>query len=193
METIKEIGMRLISFLSGLILFLITKDKRKKKMLSLSNTPANMQLTDNFQLSEFLASSAIPETKYYHPNKQELENVQKLANFLEKIRAYFHVPIYITGGARPPAVEQATGKSFYHELRKAGYLPAKNSDHATFQAADISVDDKQKLMGIWEWLKMNQKKGQSILYFKDNKPSHIHVSIAPRKYANRFFVVNDAA
>lgn len=156
-----------------------------------------------FRLSEFLQSKAIPSLKNYLPNAVEIANVKALAlDVLDPARQEFG-PIAINNGGRPESVAVAAGTTWNEALKKAGYAPAKNSDHGDFSAADIYFTDLPPVRWIAAYAHFvaNPKVRQVILYFKHDKsgkivPQHFHVAVVrPGKPAflsdKRFFVELD--
>lgn len=87
-----------------------------------------MQLTPHFHLSEFTRSSTARRLgDANQPNAQELANLQRLAECLERIRAHLgNHPIIITSGFRNERVN-----------RSVGGVP--NSAHRLGLAADFTV------------------------------------------------------
>lgn len=80
-----------------------------------------MQLSKNFSLAELtVTSTGIPNI----PNNSQLDNLYKLANLLELVRAALGNPIIVSSGLRVPEVNKAV-------------KGAKNSQHLLGSAADF--------------------------------------------------------
>ena len=94
-----------------------------------------MELTDNFDLEEFIKSKFYDETfqkevwnSYEADKTYLLPNLQKLANQLQVLREYLGVPVKINIAYRPEWYEQFKGRN-------------GNSRHCHGLAADIIVED----------------------------------------------------
>lgn len=85
-----------------------------------------MKITENFHLAEFdqRARHSLPESPY--PNEWIEERLRPLCLQLEKLRAYFGLPITIISGYRSPA----------YNLKIGG---ASHSQHMQGRAADIVI------------------------------------------------------
>lgn len=120
-----------------------------------------MQLTENFHLSEFNCRDGRKVPPQY------MDNVQKLANNLQVLRDEIGQPININSCYRPPDYNKRIGG-------------AKNSQHLTASAADITTKGKtpRQLAAIVEKLiaKGKMKQGGLGIY-----PGFIHYDIRPRK------------
>ena len=120
-----------------------------------------MQLTKNFSLSEFACRDGRPVPDIYLPN------VQQLAENLQILRDEIGEPIHINSSYRPPDYNKKIGG-------------AKNSQHLTASAADITCKSKspKQLAAIVERL---IKEGK--LYFGGIGiyPGFIHVDIRKNK------------
>ncbi len=148
----------------------------------------DIQLSPHFKLSEFLRSRAVPEVKNYKPNAAELANLKILVDkVLEPMRVKFG-PVFISGGMRPDSVRNAKGQNFTQALEAAGYKPAPEGDHTTFNGVDFQLPKKSvaDYLKVYQWLKGNPYVRQVILYLRTDAPSdttypdHIHVSsVAP--------------
>ena len=145
-----------------------------------------MYLTKNMQLKEFLVSTDIPEIKDYKLSAAEYSNVTRLANLLQKIRDRFDIPIHINSGGRPSTLIARSGKykglTLVQILTEKGFKPAAYSQHMDFSAADFTVDDKNKLLSIYEYLQAIYKSTpglitQSILYIENGVPDFIHLGV----------------
>jgi zinc D-Ala-D-Ala carboxypeptidase len=92
-----------------------------------------MQLTEHFSLEEFTHSStALALGIENTPTPQHMQNLQKLAQGMEKVRALFNKVIEITSAYRNPQVNAAVGG-------------VPNSAHALGHAADFHVHGLQDL------------------------------------------------
>lgn len=86
-----------------------------------------MKLTNNFNLSEFTFSqTAFRKGIDNTPSKEVIENLTRLANVLETIRANVGGPINISSGYRSPELNKAIGGS-------------PTSDHMEGNAADFNI------------------------------------------------------
>src|SRR5690606_6364327 len=71
-----------------------------------------MQLTKHFALAEFTRSDTARRLGIDNsPTPEHLENLRKLAQTLEQLRAVLGHPIHITSGYRSPALNKAVGGS----------------------------------------------------------------------------------
>lgn len=86
----------------------------------MADTPRTIQLTPNFNLSEFLHGNDPP------PSPWILDNLYRLANRLQVVRDLLGKPIIINSGYRTPAHNRAIGG-------------AAHSFHLSGMAADIVV------------------------------------------------------
>jgi putative chitinase len=92
-----------------------------------------LQLSEHFLLEEFtLSSKALSMGIQNTPTPAHMQNLQKLADQMEKVRALFNKPIEITSGYRNPQVDAAVGG-------------VANSAHALGHAADFHVDGLRDL------------------------------------------------
>ena len=86
-----------------------------------------MNLSYNFTLEELTASDAAARRGLDNqPTPEHLENLKRLAAFLEEVRALFGKPILINSAYRSKEVNDAVGGS-------------KNSQHCLGCAADIRI------------------------------------------------------
>lgn len=86
-----------------------------------------MNLSYNFTLEELTASDAAARRGLDNqPTPEHLENLKRLASFLEEVRALFGKPILINSAYRSKEVNDAVGGS-------------KNSQHCLGCAADIRI------------------------------------------------------
>lgn len=123
-----------------------------------------MQLTKHFKLAEFQCKDGTPVPDVY------LENVQKLAEQLEIIRAEVEEPIYITSGFRTKR----------HNTHVGGVI---NSQHLTASASDIHCKGISPfyLFQRIKYLMRNNRiqKGAVILY-----KNFVHYDIRGYEYFN---------
>ena len=123
-----------------------------------------MQLTPHFSLEEFtLSSTALALGIENTPTPAHLENLRKLAEHMEDVRALFDKVIEITSGYRNPQVNAAVGG-------------VPNSAHAIGFAADFHVHGFKDL----EAAKRIRDSGLAFdqLIFEKNRC--VHLSIDPR-------------
>lgn len=123
-----------------------------------------MQLTPNFTLEEFERSELA--SRHTVPNKVPddlLPNIQKLAEFLEQVRALFGSPIFITSGYRCKWLNDKVGS---HD----------GSAHRKGFAADFRVLGKSPLDVCRAISATSLVYDQCIYEFKD----WTHISIDPR-------------
>lgn len=87
------------------------------------------KLSEHFTLEELTVSDTAKQKGLNNtPKGEALENLIRLAEFLEDVRALFGKPITINSAYRGPEVNAAVGG-------------AKKSDHMDGRAADIRVKD----------------------------------------------------
>lgn len=126
-----------------------------------------MQLSQNLSLTEMISSdSAKRKGIDNHPNPQQTENLQLLANkVFQPIRDHFKTPIHISSGFRSIALNKSIGG-------------ASSSQHCTGEAMDIDMDGSSiKNKQIFDWIKDNLSFDQVIAEFPINSnPSWVHVS-----------------
>ena len=151
-----------------------------------TNLRTDMFLTKNMQLKEFLISSEIPEIKDYSLSAGEYANVVRVANLLQKIRDRFGVSIFVTSGGRPATLVARSGKyagmNLVQILTEKGFKPSAYSQHMDFSAADFTVEDKNKLIPIYEYLQSIYRSSpglitQFILYIENGVPDFIHLGV----------------
>lgn len=97
----------------------------------------DIQLTQNFALSEFCTTSHNFEV-FKMPLKY-LENIEYLANVLQKLRDHMQKPVRISSGYRP-------------ETLNAMVDGVKNSYHLVGAAADIYFDNHDDFEKAWHYL-----------------------------------------
>lgn len=126
-----------------------------------------MQLSRNLSLAEMITSdSAKRKGISNHPNPQQTENLQLLANkVFQPIRDHFNIPIHISSGFRSIELNKSIGG-------------AGSSQHCTGEAMDIDMDGSSiKNRDVFNWVKDNLKFDQLIWEFgNDSNPDWVHVS-----------------
>lgn len=118
-----------------------------------------------FKLSEFINSATANRLGIDNiPSFEVVDNLNRLADYLDVIRAKFGKPILISSGYRCPMLNKAVG----------GVV---NSQHLKGLAADLVCSDMEKLLSI-----IRETKGFDQVITEHNKGSKsywIHVSVAP--------------
>jgi hypothetical protein len=118
-----------------------------------------------FKLSEFINSATANRSGINNiPSFEVVDNLNRLADYLDGIRAKFGKPISISSGYRCPMLNKAVG----------GVV---NSQHLKGLAADLVCSDMEKLLSI-----IRETKGFDQVITEHNKGSKsywIHVSVAP--------------
>ena len=118
-----------------------------------------------FKLSEFINSATANRLGIDNiPSFEVVDNLNRLADYLDGIRAKFGIPILISSGYRCPMLNKAVG----------GVV---NSQHLKGLAADLVCSDMEKLLSI-----IRETKGFDQVITEHNKGSKsywIHVSVAP--------------
>lgn len=118
-----------------------------------------------FKLSEFINSATANRLGIDNiPSFEVVDNLNRLADYLDGIRAKFGKPILISSGYRCPMLNKAVG----------GVV---NSQHLKGLAADLVCSDMEKLLSI-----IRETKGFDQVITEHNKGSKsywIHVSVAP--------------
>lgn len=118
-----------------------------------------------FKLSEFINSATANRLGIDNiPSFEVVDNLNRLADYLDGIRAKFGKPILISSGYRCPRLNKAVG----------GVV---NSQHLKGLAADLVCSDMEKLLSI-----IRETKGFDQVITEHNKGSKsywIHVSVAP--------------
>ena len=119
-----------------------------------------------FTLSEFIKSATANRLCIDNtPSFEVVDNLNKLADYLDGIRAKFGKPILISSGYRCPMLNKAVGG-------------VANSQHLKGLAADIVCSDMEYLekvlreTGGFDQLIKEHRKGSKSFWF--------HVSVAPR-------------
>lgn len=96
-----------------------------------------MRLTENFTLVEFTRSETADRLGIDNtPSARELENIQRTADLLQRIRNLVGSPVYITSGFRCDELNRAVGGS-------------PTSAHRLGYAADIWVPSKTPVELAW--------------------------------------------
>ena len=100
-----------------------------------------MQLTKNFELSEFACKDGTPVPKELIPN------VQLLADNLQVLRDYLGEPIHVNSGYRTPTYNAKVGgkKSSYHLKAMAGDLTTKSKTPKQLAAVIELLISKKKM------------------------------------------------
>ena len=155
----------------------------------------SVQLSKNFNLSEFMRSSSVPELSNYVPKPWQVNNLRNLANLvLQPARDSFG-PITVTSGARPKDLKNSKGETFYEALKAAGHHPAKNSIHDYFGAADIktSRNSKKQAWKLFNFISSLPGASEVIIYLdKDKEPTgiiHVSTPVPERPIPRKRFVM----
>ena len=118
-----------------------------------------------FKLSEFINSATANRLGINNmPSFEVVDNLNRLADYLDGIREKFGKPILISSGYRCPMLNKAV-------------RGVANSQHLKGLAADLVCSDMEKLLSI-----IRETKGFDQLITEHNKGSKtywIHVSVAP--------------
>lgn len=119
-----------------------------------------------FSLSEFLNSATAKRLRIDNtPSFEVVDNLNKLADYLDVIREKVGKPIQISSGFRCPVLNKAVGG-------------VSNSQHQKGLAADLICSDMESLekvlreTGGFDQLIKEHRKGSTSFWF--------HVSVAPR-------------
>lgn len=129
-----------------------------------------------FKLSEFINSVTAKRQQIDNiPSFEVVDNLNRLADYLDGIREKYGKPIFISSGYRCPLLNQAVGG-------------VANSQHLKGLAADLICADMEKLLSI-----IRETKGFDQLiteHTKGSKSYWIHVSVAPvsGKPRNQFII-----
>lgn len=118
-----------------------------------------------FKLSEFINSATANRLGIDNiPSFEVVDNLNRLADYLDGIRAKFGKPILISSGYRCPMLNKAVGG-------------VANSQHLKGLAADLVCSDMEKLLSI---IRETKDFDQVITeHNKGSKSYWIHVSVAP--------------
>lgn len=118
-----------------------------------------------FKLSEFINSATANRLGIDNiPSFEVVDNLNRLADYLDDIREKFGKPILVSSGYRCPMLNKAVG----------GVV---NSQHLKGLAADLVCSDMEKLISI-----IRETKGFDQVITEHNKGSKsywIHLSVAP--------------
>lgn len=129
-----------------------------------------------FKLSEFINSATAKRLGIDNtPSFEVVDNLNRLADYLDGIRAKFGKPILVSSGYRCPLLNKAVGG-------------VPNSQHLKGLAADLVCSDMEKLLSI-----IRETKGFDQVITEHNKGSKsywIHLSVAPvfGKPRNQFII-----
>lgn len=128
-----------------------------------------MKLSEHFSLEELTVSeSAARKGLDNTPNSVVLDNLKKLAEWLEAFRALINKPVSINSAYRSPEVNASVGGS-------------KTSQHCLGQAADIRVKDMSPDEVVKFIILSGLPYDQVIREF--DSWTHISISDKPRKQA----------
>lgn len=130
-----------------------------------------------FRLSEFLNSATARRLRIDNtPSFEVVDNLNKLADYLDVIREKVGKPILISSGFRCPVLNKVVGG-------------VANSQHQKGLAADLICPDMEKLLyviretgGFDQLIKEHRKGSKSFWY---------HVSVAPRNSKPRQQIIMD--
>jgi zinc D-Ala-D-Ala carboxypeptidase len=123
-----------------------------------------MKLTDHFTLEEFTHSStALAHGIKNDPTSAHMQNIRKLAEQMEKVRALFNVVIEVTSGYRNPQVNALVGG-------------VPNSAHALGHAADFHVHGMHDLDAA-KRIRDSGLKFDQLIYEKNRC---VHISFDPQ-------------
>jgi len=126
-----------------------------------------MQLSEHFELAEFIRSSTAKRAGISNmPTDAHLENIKLLCEkVLEPIRIHFARPIILSSGYRSPALNRAVRGS-------------STSQHCSGEAADIDMDGTNVTNAqIFNYIKDNLEFDQLIWEFgTTTNPDWVHVS-----------------
>jgi putative chitinase len=123
-----------------------------------------MKLSAHFSLEEFtISSKALSMGVKNDPTPPHLENLKRLAERMETVRALFNRPIEITSAYRNPQVNAAVGG-------------VPTSAHAVGHAADFHVDGMTDLEAA-KAIRDSVLKFDQLIY---EKSRCVHISFDPR-------------
>jgi len=123
-----------------------------------------MKLSAHFSLEEFtISSKALSMGVKNDPTPPHLENLRRLAERMEAVRALFNRPIEITSAYRNPQVNAAVGG-------------VPTSAHAVGHAADFHVDGMTDLQ-VAKVIRDSTLKFDQLIY---EKSRCVHISFDPR-------------
>lgn len=123
-----------------------------------------MKLSAHFSLEEFtISSKALSMGVKNEPTPAHLENLKRLAERMEAVRALFNKPIEVTSAYRNPQVNAAVGG-------------VPTSAHALGHAADFHVDGLSDLEAA-KCIRDSGLKFDQLIY---EKSRCVHISFDPR-------------
>lgn len=110
-----------------------------------------MQISKNFKLDEFTASTTAKQNKIDNSPTKEVENniILLVNNVLQPLRDYMGISCKINSGYRCPALNKKIGG-------------AANSAHMNGGACDFTFGSKTLNKKAFEWIKQNCKYRQLI-------------------------------
>jgi hypothetical protein len=119
-----------------------------------------------FSLSEFLNSATAKRLRIDNtPSFEVVDNLNKLADYLDNIREKVGKPILISSGFRCPVLNKAVGG-------------VSNSQHQKGLAADLICADMEKLLSV---IRETGGFDQLIKEHRNGSKSYwLHVSVCPR-------------
>lgn len=124
-----------------------------------------MILTKHFTLAEFTTSqTAMRRGIDNTPTAEALQNLQELANGLERVRAVLGCPILISSGYRSPKLNAAIGG-------------ARNSQHCKGEAADFIAPGFGSPMEVCKEIVRHQESIQFDQLIHEG--SWVHISFTP--------------
>jgi hypothetical protein len=123
-----------------------------------------MQLTTHFSLEEFTVSATGARLGLDNfPTPDVLENIKRVAIFMEELRLYFDRPIHVLSGYRSLAVNKAVGGSI-------------TSAHRFGLACDFTVNGRSNLWVAREITSMFTGWDQVIYEFGESGWVHVGLS-----------------
>jgi len=144
-----------------------------------------MQLTENFKLSEFVKSATADKYNIDNtPSATHIKNLKNLCvNCLQPVRTQYGKPIIVNNGFRSPALNEA--------MKKDGYKVSENSQHLLGEAADIRDMDKTKNKALFDTI-FNFGVFDQLIWEcgTDKYPDWIHVSLKKSKNRKEVLRIN---
>lgn len=129
----------------------------------------NIKLTPHFRLIEFTRSdTAIQKGIDNTPTPEHLDNIQKLAEFLEEVRAMLAHPIIITSGYRSPALNAVIPGS------------SSTSDHMNGLAADFHCPGYGTPYDVCRRIAASRLKFDQLI-FEQNRSTWVHLGLGERQ------------